>query len=279
MKLQLFVYWSDTAICRSDDGLVLVVTSSDAYCSIVTFEPGELGVALAMEKFPESRQQCKNGGEAVKKAGIVKTVENGGEDSESPNARITESHTKSTDEEQLARGADHKRKAETNSDQNRESPAGVCSEENTAAVGVKMDIKGKRRIRTTIVESFTSSSEKTQPPSPSLTSSSKASKSQPETEVRTSSLSENTATELFTSTCGNAENVANSSTTATQNSTQEKKARRIHFVTLSSVPLLSHDSDSKSHDQDSTHPTQSTVVNGKTDSDSDKVEPMEIQIE
>ena len=37
---------------RSDDGLMLLVTSSDCYCSIITFEPGELGIALEEVVFP-----------------------------------------------------------------------------------------------------------------------------------------------------------------------------------------------------------------------------------
>ena len=37
---------------RSDDGSTLVITSSDCYCTIVTFEPNELGAPLPSEKLP-----------------------------------------------------------------------------------------------------------------------------------------------------------------------------------------------------------------------------------
>ena len=37
---------------RSNDGLVLVVSSSDGYCSLIGFEPGELGQPLQQDKLP-----------------------------------------------------------------------------------------------------------------------------------------------------------------------------------------------------------------------------------
>lgn len=37
---------------RSNDGLTLVITSSDGYCTVVCFEPGELGTPLPTDQLP-----------------------------------------------------------------------------------------------------------------------------------------------------------------------------------------------------------------------------------
>ena len=59
-------YWSVLKVCnkvygliypfRSSDGLVLAVSSSDGYCSLVGFEPGELGEPLQQDKLPTCMQ-------------------------------------------------------------------------------------------------------------------------------------------------------------------------------------------------------------------------------
>ena len=47
---------------RSNDGLTLVVTSSDGYCTLVCFEPGELGTPLSTDQLPPVvlKQQKEN---------------------------------------------------------------------------------------------------------------------------------------------------------------------------------------------------------------------------
>ncbi len=37
---------------RSNDGLILLITSSDCYCTVITFDSNELGVPLASDKLP-----------------------------------------------------------------------------------------------------------------------------------------------------------------------------------------------------------------------------------
>lgn len=46
------VYEPCPSLLRSSDGQFLVVSSSDGYCSILSFEPGELGVPLSPDKLP-----------------------------------------------------------------------------------------------------------------------------------------------------------------------------------------------------------------------------------
>ena len=46
--------------CRSSDGLVLAVTSSDGYCSLIGFESGELGEPLQQDKLPACIQQTSS---------------------------------------------------------------------------------------------------------------------------------------------------------------------------------------------------------------------------
>ena len=239
---------------------MLVVTSSDAYCSIVTFEPGELGVALATEKIPVSMRQSEN---EEKKTGTVSAEEvvassrnTKGEASpvtrsSSNSERVKENGTKPTEV-----SPDHE--AGRSASREGGEPDGVVSQENTATASTtatKTDaVKGKRRrIQTSVVEIFNSSS--------SVKSEASLQKTQPETNSRITSSSDDTAT---TPVCvvtsdgsrrnNESENVATSAN-KTQNSTiREKKPRRIQLETLSPVPLqMSRDLDIKSHDQDSTH--------------------------
>jgi hypothetical protein len=282
-----FAYFSNmhysgiTDLAWSDDGLVLVVTSSDAYCSIVTFEPGELGVALATEKIPMSMRQSEN---EEKKTGTVSAEEvvassrnTKGEASpvtrSSPNSeRVGKNGTKPTEV-----SPDHEARRSVSREGG--EPDGGASQGNTAtasATATKTDaVKGKRRrIQTSVVEIFNSSS--------SVKSEASLQKTQPETNSRITSSSDDTAT---TPVCvvtsdgsrrksesekdnSESENVATSAN-KTQNSTiREKKPRRIQLETLSPVPLqMSRDLDIKSHDQDSTH---------SLDPNDDNVEPMEI---
>ncbi len=50
--LSCFLHASSPSLLRSSNAEFLVVTSSDGYCSILSFEPGELGVPLSSEKLP-----------------------------------------------------------------------------------------------------------------------------------------------------------------------------------------------------------------------------------
>lgn len=45
---------------RSDNGLTLVITSSDCYCTIVSFDPNELGTPLLADKLPEAMLSSKH---------------------------------------------------------------------------------------------------------------------------------------------------------------------------------------------------------------------------
>lgn len=49
-----------TDVSWSPDGLALIVSSSDAYCSIITFDKGELGeeFVVAPEEFPRLTSHC-----------------------------------------------------------------------------------------------------------------------------------------------------------------------------------------------------------------------------
>ena len=38
--------------CRSADGSILIVSSSDGFCSVLSFSPGELGTPLSSDKYP-----------------------------------------------------------------------------------------------------------------------------------------------------------------------------------------------------------------------------------
>lgn len=45
---------------RSDNGLTMVITSTDCYCTVVSFEAGELGTPLSAEKLPVAMMSSKN---------------------------------------------------------------------------------------------------------------------------------------------------------------------------------------------------------------------------
>ena len=248
-----------------------MVTSSDAYCSIVTFEPGELGVALPVEEYPSSMRPSGTESHTSKGTGTVDTEKLADETKATIIPRTSDTENEITSTEGIIGGdvmtETHKERemeGETKPSERAEPTGAGVREE--AAVGVKRDAKGKRRIQTTLVESFpTTSLEKTPP------SSATASKPQPETE---NILSQDTVTAVDSSKreFRETEDIT-SSQSMTESPTQEKKPRRVQLVTLSSVPL-SHDSESQSHDQDSTHlcnPAQPLVDNTSTD----KVEIME----
>ena len=266
---------------RSDDGLVLVLTSSDAYCSIVTFEPGELGVAVATEKLPASMKRedtakvngTGNGATRRMVGSSDKKIEEGMTTArESPDERSGSAGD--GEEKSNERGIVEREEVNRVADG---GGAGAGPRE-SAAARVK---KGKRRIRTTLVESFTSP-EKTPPHSPSLTPSRKTtSTTLTETETRTvcsprdsADLSEDGSSFSTVASDGTPSSTV---TTKTPNSTREKKARRVQLVTLSTTPPQSHDSGS-TH---SLSPTQAAVIScdtGDVDCNSDKIEPMEIQV-
>ena len=43
-----------TDVAWSNDGLLLIVTSTDGYCSVIEFDEGELGTPLARSAYPSS---------------------------------------------------------------------------------------------------------------------------------------------------------------------------------------------------------------------------------
>ena len=257
-----------------------MLTSSDAYCSIVTFEPGELGVAVATEKLPASMKREDtakvNGtgnGTTRRVVGDKKIEEGMSTARESPDERSGSAGDR--EEKSNERGIVEREEVNRVADG---GGAGAGPRE-SAAARVK---KGKRRIRTTLVESFTSP-EKTPPHSPSLTPFRKtASTTLTETETRTvcsprdsADLSEDGSSSF--STLASDGTPSSTLTAKTPNSTGEKKARRVQLVTLSTTPPQSHDSGS-TH---SLSPTQAAVIScdtGDVDCNSDIIEPMEIQV-
>lgn len=248
-----------------------MITSSDAYCSIVTFEPGELGVALLAEEYPSTMRPSETVSHAVKgtettkmanetKAMTVASVSIPGNDIASTDGAIGREVMTGTHREREMEG-----EAKL-SDGAGPTDAGSRGE---AAVGVQRDAKGKRRIQTTLVESFSTPLFEKNPPS-----SAAASKPQPETESR---LSQDTATAVDCSpspiNCVT-ENITSLQSMA-ESRGQDKKPRRVQLVTLSSLPPLSHDSESQSHDQDSTHLCNLTPPSLVNTTCTDEVETME----
>ena len=71
-------------LCRSNDGHILAVTSSDGYCSLVTFHPGELGSPLEQDKLPSviTQHQCKQPVEAAPGAKSPPPAQSGAKDRE-----------------------------------------------------------------------------------------------------------------------------------------------------------------------------------------------------
>ena len=214
-----------------------MVTSSDAYCSIVTFEPGELGIAMETENLPESKnigttvgakdgEKNKLTEEVVAKkkivAGLIESGSDGGD---------------------VVKGRNPIVGSKVNGDTTGE---------------VKEVAKGnKRRIQATLVKSFTSPSNSDL----THTSSSLATAQQ--------SIGNETGLSGLTSTTGNETShtgltsIDETSTSIVKTNTESEtvtscpkmKTRRIQ---LSSVPLQSsssssHDSQTMSHDLDHTH--------------------------
>ena len=253
-----------------------MVTSSDAYCSIVTFEPGELGVALPAEEYPSSMRPSVTESHTSKGTGTVDTKKLADETKATIIPRTSDTENDITSTEGVIGGdvmtETHKERemeGETKPSERAEPTGAGVREE--AAVGVKKDAKGKRRIRTTLVEPFSTPSLEKTPPS-----SATASKPQPETE---NILSQDTVTAVDSSKRESLTNCETEDITSSQSMTespaQEKKPRRVQLVRLSSLPPLSHDSESQSHDQDSTHlcnPAQPPLVDSTC---TDKVEIME----
>ena len=242
------------SVCRSNDGLVLVITSSDAYCSIVTFDPGELGIALATEQIPKSMKR------------LEKTPENAAR--KSPGEMATENGPKMS-----VNLSKETKQMECSNWENGVSTAGEDSKLGTTTAsrggGVKRDIKGKRRIHTTFMESFTSEMETKSPPNSTSSVPGNASPTQPRDETGKTSLSNSASTADVMDTSDTNSTSVNQ---ISPSSCGKKSPRRIQLVTLSpsvSPPLQrSHDSDSKSHDQDSTHslnPTRAAEITTPTD--------------
>ena len=232
---------------------MLVITSSDAYCSIVTFDPGELGVAMATEDLPDSMKKSK-----MKKDGVTSAIDRGRDSTPHSERKM------------------NKKKAANDSNEKR-SPTAAESETDRATEaggdgdgGGGKEAKGKRRVMTTLVESFPSPSptpppEKTHPqPTPSPTSPRQPAKEETGSTGSTSSAA------------------AAGEDTGSSNSA-EKKPRRINFETLSLTSESSYppssppqqgscDPESKSRDPSSTH---SLNIIDKTPSNG--VEPMNVQ--
>lgn len=253
-----------------------MVTSSDAYCSIVTFEPGELGVALPAEEYPSSMRPNGTESHSVKGTGTVETKRTADESKATilPSASVTENIITSTEGVvggKVITGTLKEREMEGETKPSERAEPTAPGSREKAAVGVKRDVKGKRRIRTTLMESLSTPSLEKTPPS-----SAAASKPQPETENR---LSQDPVTAVDSSKRESPNNCETQGVTSSQSMAespaQEKKPRRVQLVTLSSVPPLSLDSESQSHDQDSTHlcnPTRPSLVDNTS---TDEVEAME----
>lgn len=240
---------------RSDDGLILVITSSDAYCSIVTFEPGELGTPLAKDKLPSPmRRQDVDGGERTCEVAKARKEGEAGK---------------------LGRKED--------------SPT-VDKPKEKAAVAVKRDAKGKRRIQATMLESFTSPEHSNTHPTSPL--SENISPSPPPGGQRSTSRPESTSSfqdqitspkdgsSVLTTPPKNGSSVAVQPPPETKKPTEEKKPRRVQLVTLSTLSPKSCDSDSTSshtHSSTMTPPPPADDISGSAGT-GDKVEPMEVQI-
>ena len=54
LSRQLSLSYYDIMIFRSKDGLLLAISSSDGYCTIIGFDENELGTPLVEEKHPQS---------------------------------------------------------------------------------------------------------------------------------------------------------------------------------------------------------------------------------
>ena len=249
-------------IYRSDDGLVLVVTSSDAYCSIVTFDPDELGTPLETENLPDSMKLYKNADRAKKTNDGHKTVARSTEE-RSPDAKRRDEGVVNGE----AVGAVHR---VGSSKVGGGGGGSVCG---GAGEGVREVVKEKRRrINTTMVESFTSPSSEMKrcvdhtpsPLTPAASTDTSTTRPPPDNETRQTSLtsiSDNDAAAVATSDREN----------GTAMTCPGKKPRRIQLETLSSAPLQSsHDSEPVSRDLDPAHLIKTPLSVG------DNVEPMDV---
>lgn len=276
-------------LCRSEDGLVLVITSSDAYCSIVTFEPGELGVPMATEALPESMKKAKSLSETTR---VSK--------SPNENGKKQISNGKGTEQVKKIDGKDYT--ADKRSPTAADSPTSTVSEEVVAVSGGggggeggskeerreggRREAKGKRRITTTLMASFASpsSSERPLEQRPVNTSSEKPEPLQPDNPSSTSSPEQQQPviareeTRLTGQTSSTPPTGDDSR--ATSNS-PTKKPRRIQFQTLSQ----NSDSNSKPEREMATEtlpspPGSCDLVSKSCDpgsAHSTTVEPMDVQ--
>ena len=122
---------------RSDDGLTLVVASSDCYCTIVTFDPNEFGVPLTNDKLPLNMSNIKKTPQPIA----------------SPSLPVTKKATSENDKETT---------------QNKASPSSSSLPplaDSTATTSTTVNVLKPRRIRPTMVSSVTSPNGKATPSS------------------------------------------------------------------------------------------------------------------
>ena len=237
----------------------------------MTFEPGELGTPLAKQKLPSPMRWPEVGGG-----------------------------------ERTCEVAKAGRGGEAGRLDGREQSPTVDKTKDKAAAVVKRDAKGKRRIQATMIESFTSPEHLgTHPTSPLARDVSPSLPVHPPGGQRstrkpeiTSSPREQTTppmggtseqtTPPMDGSSEQATHPKDGSSVAVQppeakKPTSEKKPRRVQLVTLSTLSPKSRDSDSTSshtHSSARTPPPPADDISGSTgtDSNGDKIEPMEVQI-
>lgn len=224
---------------RSNDGQTLVISSSDCYCSILTFEPGELGTPLSPDKIPqiltnqhvclptptESPEQKKhlNNEQQPPSVQAPSVTHNG-----VPKDSVTD-HDSNSEPHKVLHSPSPRPTAEAN------NFSGVPSPENKP-----------RRIRPTTIATFTSPKQSTNRESPSPTSSgdSVSQSTAPVTDLQgqdkitvpSSSdalppVSHNNSSQDPRS---ESQNGTNTSSSNEKPSSGSKGPRRVNFVTLSS---------------------------------------------
>ena len=228
----------------------------------MTFEPGELGVALATEEYPEAMKQVKK-----------KSNEKVGSKMDTSMEESARTNTNETGVE--ANSSDGRGQIQCTDCESGGSHSSVGAEVTAATldgVGVTSNVKGKRRIHPTILESFTppsSASDGQTPPSPLPPPTTPSGADNVTTTTAAPPTGSDTDSDIITCTNGDDQrySVMSSnpqekmdSTCVNEASANGKKPRRIQLVTLSSVPQTSHDSGSKSCDQNSTHLSPSETV-------------------
>ncbi len=253
-----------SSLLRSNDGRFLVVSSSDGYCSILSFDPGELGVPLSPEKLPPPLANTQTQSKPE-----VDTL------------------PQTTPSPPLAVRAE------------KDSPP-VCS----ATGGHKGNSVKPRRIRPTIIAAFSSPDKQTKEVSGCEDKSNEGNGSLPVTPVvdHPSSASpqhppatSDSVPAIATPSTEDAEVKQNSTSDTSQQSSSSVTPRRVNFVTLSSTPLVSAstlktsptavESEHSSVDTDplrmspKTGQTYSRRVEGEGEGGkSEGEEPMEVQI-